>query len=264
MKKFLFLLFVGMMAFYLLSVRSFFFGDRKKSEEEKTEEVVTVPEKEKEEETETVYEDIEGAYRMLDFDRRLILSVGQQDTDVCSIFTLAYARAILDSDYSADPYDYYDGDGAVWRWADYEDIAYSDPLPEVLRRAYDEINNGRPTIFYVSGNYGTTAGRESPDRISGQHFVLIIGYRLDADYDDLKPSDFYAADPSGGYCYGDEGCMPWVMLTDDAPELMSGEYALFADNDARRHVDTCIANLDTSRWDDDLSEAIYPDYLDRD
>ena len=206
------------------------------------------------------YGELEGVYKMLDFDRRLILSVGEQDESVCSIFTLAYARAILDNNYSADPYDYFDGDGAVWRLADFGDIASSDPLLKVLQRAYDEINEGRPTIFYVSGDYAYTTGNVPVVRTSGEHFVLIIGYKANADFNALKPSDFYAADPSGGYRNNSDAHMPWVVLTDDAPELMLGEYALFAETDKSKHVSICLAYPDQTMWDADISKEIHPVY----
>ena len=199
-------------------------------------------------------EDLEGVYRMLDFDRRLILKVGVQDDYMCSVFSLAYARAILDSDYEADPYDYWE-DEAVWRLADFDDIAFSDPLLTVLQRAYDEIDEGRPTLFYTSGQYARSVIDPDQTRTSQEHFVLIIGYRADADYKDLKPSDFYCADASAGY-----GDVPWVILTDEAPETMSGEYALYASNDKTKHVKTCLAYADTARWDADESAVIYPNY----
>ena len=199
-------------------------------------------------------------YKMLDFDRRLILAIGQQDQWLCSIFNLAYARAILDNDNKVDPYDYYDGDGAVWRDADFEDVALDNPIEKVLQIAYDEIDAGRPTILFVSGNYGHAAGSESSQRNSGDHYVLLIGYRADADRNDLGPSDFYAADPSGGYCCSIDSYMPWIVLNDTAPEKVSGEYALYASNDPKDHLDTCLAYVDLSNWDADRNEPILPDY----
>ena len=196
---------------------------------------------------------------MLDFDRRLILNVGQQDPEICSIFCLAYGKAILDNDYQANPYDYYDGDGAVWRWAGFEDIALSDPLDTALQRAYDEINAGRPVIFFVSDTYAYTATDKPASRSAWQHYVLLIGYKKDADYKHLKPSDFYAVDPTAGYRSNDENYIPWVVLSDEAPETVSGEYALYAYRESDKHVDVCDAYADTARWDDEGSEAIYPE-----
>ncbi|MBR4484279.1 MAG: hypothetical protein IKO97_03650, partial [Erysipelotrichaceae bacterium] len=119
-----------------------------------TKEETVVEEKKEEEKTEETESKGEArypedVYKMLDFDRRLILRIGVQDESLCSIFNLAYARAILDNNERVDPYDFYDGEGAVWRWADFEDIALDLPLEKVLQRAYDEINAGRPSIFYV-------------------------------------------------------------------------------------------------------------------
>lgn len=236
-------------------------------QKEETVEEENIPVEEKEEpkdsnnaaETKTEEEDTRQVYRMLDFDRRLILNVGQQDPEICSIFCLAYGRAILDNDYQANPYDYYDGDGAVWRWAGFEDIALSDPLDTVLRRAYDEINAGRPCIFFVSDTYAFTATEKPASRSAWQHYVLLIGYRKDADYKYLKPSDFYAADPTAGYKSNDENYVPWIVLTDEAPETISGEYALYAYRDSDKHVNVCDAYADSVRWDDKGTDAVYPE-----
>lgn len=232
---------------------------KEETKEEEKEETVT------ENSSQAVSADLQEAgqqrYRMLDFDRRLILGVGEQDQYVCSIFTLAYARAILDSDYKSDPYDYYDGDGAVWRWAGYEDIAGNDSLEKVLKKAYDEITKGRPVIFFVSDVYAYTAGEVKESRQSGDHYVLLIGYKENADSSNLKPSDFYAADPTSGYRGSKDADIPWVDLTDEAPGLVSGEYALYAPTDPDKHVSTCIAYADTSEWDADLTNEIRPNYI---
>ena len=231
-----------------------------KQAESKKEET-PVSEKEKKEEPAKEDEgDGRQIYRMLDFDRRLILNVGEQDDSVCSIFCLAYARGILDEDYKADPYDYWD-EGAVWRWAHYGDIAGADPLNKVLQSAYDKIEAGMPVLFYVDGTYAYTVSKTPQPRTSQEHFVLIIGYRKDADYDDLKPSDFYAADPSAGYKGSEDAYIPWCLLTDESPLKISGEYALYAPIDSDKHVKTCDAYADTSRWDADTSEPIHPDYV---
>ena len=199
-------------------------------------------------------------YRMLDFDRRLILKVGQQDKYLCSIFCLAYARGILDNNLSSDPYDYYDGDGAVWRWAEFEDIALDSSLDKVLQKAYDELRAGRPVILFVSGKYAHIPDHEEYSRSTGDHYVLLIGYREDADYKKLKASDFYAADPTRGYSDSKETFMPWVVLTDEAPALVNGQYALYAPEDRTAHVSTCVAYADSCTWDSDLKEAIQPEY----
>ena len=278
MKKILILLLICIILMVILvkGIFSVYRNEKKTVEKDENSEIKEEPQKEDnkeetvivvgapEDNTEDVdYSELEGVFKMLDFDRRLVLSVGEQDESVCSIFTLAYARAILDSNYSADPYAYFDGDGAVWRLADYGDIASSDPLLKVLQRAYDEINEGRPTIFYVSGDYAYTTGTVPVVRTSGEHFVLIIGYKANADYNNLKPSDFYAADPSGGYRNNSDAHMPWVVLTDDAPELMLGEYALFAETDQSKHVSTCLAYPDQTMWDTDLSKEIHPVYYEQ-
>lgn len=270
MKKLLVLLFLCFSIPAILMGRSF----SEKAKEEapaKNEEVTVREEKEntlsvisgeekKEETAQDGRNDGPQIYRMLDFDRRLILNVGEQDDNVCSIFCLAYARAILDEDYNADPYDYWD-EGAVWRWADYEDIAGADPLKKVLQSAYDRIGEGVPVLFYVDGTYAYTVSETPQPRTSNEHFVLIIGYKKDADYADLKPSDFYAADPSAGYKGNTDAYMPWCTLTDESPLKVSGEYALYAPVDPYEHVEVCEAYADTSRWDADRSDPIYPEYV---
>ena len=230
-------------------------------EETKEEENIPAEEKEEPKGTENAVEakeeDGRQIYRMLDFDRRLILNVGQQDPEICSIFCLAYGRAILDGNNDADPYDYYDGDGAVWRWAEFEDIALSDPLDAVLKRAYDEISAGRPVIFLVSDTYAYTATENPASRSAWQHYVLLIGYRKDADYENLKPSDFYGVDPTAGYKSNDENYIPWIVLTDEAPMKSSGEYALYACRGNDKHLELCDAYADSIRWDDKGTEAVF-------
>ncbi len=202
-----------------------------------------------------------GIYRMLDFDRRLILEVGVQEDYLCSIFDLAYARAILDEDHEVDPYDYYDGDGADWRKAGFEEAALDDPLDIVLKRAYDYIKEGKPVLFYTSDIYGTSAGNAGSRRKAYEgHYVLLIGYKEDASYEDLRPSDFYAADSSAGYCCEAGSYMPWIFLTDEAPAKVSGEYALYVQTDETK-VKTCLAYPDTCNWDADRKGPIHPAYV---
>jgi len=225
--------------------------------EEETEENTILPEQ-------TIQDEIitdEKTYHMLDFDRRLVLSVGQQDEMLCSIYCLAYARAILDNDMNCNPYDYYDGDGAVWRWAEFEDIASSDPLSTVLYRAYEQISEGRPVILFVSGDYGHIPDHKEYIRSSGDHYVVLIGYRKDADLNTLHPSDFYAIDPTRGYSYSAETHMPWIVLNDEAPETINGEYALYAPADKEIHVSTCYGHTDICTWDSSLDTAIFPEYI---
>ena len=121
-----------------------------KIEDAKEEKSDQVKEEPKDNNKETIRkEDDEDFYRMLDFDRRYILNIGVQEDDLCSLFDLAYARAILDEKFDIDPYEYFDGEGADWRKAGFEDIALSDPLSVVLQRAYDQISAGIPVIVHM-------------------------------------------------------------------------------------------------------------------
>lgn len=254
MKKLLFLLLLSVLLLTVFLRKPF---SKHEETQQLTDETVIEPVQNDDE----VPEDGEQLYVMLDFDRRLILEVGEQEKEMCSVYSLAYARAILDNNYNADPYDYWDGDGAVWRWADFEDLALDHPLSKVLQIAYDEISRGRPVIIYTSGTYAYTAVSEPVERSSYMHFVLLLGCRIDADYDHLKPSDFYGADAAAGYKLNKEGYVPWVILSDEGPEKVHGEYSLYGPSDPDIHVGTCIAHADTAGWDSDLSEAIYPDYV---
>ena len=265
MKKLLFLLLFFILVSILLFKRPF--NHVEKETVKKPDEVQTVvndssKQEDKQEDTTAVtatYPD--DVYNILDFDRRTILSVGEQDEwGHCSIYCLAYAEAILYDRLNVDPYNYYDGSGAVWRWADYKDIALDYPLDKVLQLAYDEISRGVPVLFYVGDTYALTAGHESVERNASEHYVLLIGYRLNADYSDLKPSDFYAADPSSGYKTNEEAYIPWVILTDPSPKTINGEYALFTCDDPDLHVPLVHAYFDTVRWDDKSTEAVKPVY----
>ena len=265
----LILILVLLMVFFVsgILIRSKSKPEEDIKETETKQEIVTEPvkeenketEQEKPEETIIAENDQREVYRMLDFDRRLILSVGQQDEWLCSIFDLAYARSILDNRKS-DPYDYYDGDGAVWSAADYERIGADEPLNVILQKAYDNLSKGKPVIFYVSGNYGYTTAEKPVARTSSEHYVLLIGYKEKADYQNLKASDFYAADPSNGYCCDPDAYMPWITLTDDAPLLENGMYYLFGPNNDD-HVETILGYPDRYTWDNDQSQALYPEKL---
>ena len=202
----------------------------------------------------------DNVYKMLDFDRRLILKVGQQEEETCSIYCLAYARAILDSNYSVDPYRYWD-DGAVWREAGFRDIASTDPLDKVLVKAYEELDKGRPAIIYTTGTYGVTLTEKPQERSAYEHFILLLGYRANADKDNLKPSDFYGADPASSYKGTEENYVPWIRLEDEAPSLMLNEYALFVPEDPDVHVMTTYAYPDTVRWESESKEIITPNYF---
>lgn len=237
--------------------------DTKEKQEEtavpaQTQEVQQIPQESIQ--VENVEEDKETVYKMLDFDRRLILNIGEQGKENCSIFCLGYARAILDDSFNVNPYDYWN-DGAVWREAGFRDIAGTDPLDVVLKKAYDQIYSGRLAIIFTSGIYATTMTDKPQERSASEHFVLLIGFRADADYNDLKPSDFYGVDPANAYKSTERNYIPWVVLTDSAPAKMLDEYALFVPDDPNEHVKTCLAHLDSVRWDNSLSHPINPDYV---
>ena len=132
-----------------------------------------------------------GEYLRLSFDEELIDSIGIQKPSMCSAFSLAYARTILDNE-AANPYSYWiSGQGACWRAAGYESKV--NPGREyILKNAYEELLEGRPSIVYVNGSYSENRDRNA---YSG-HYVAIVGYRALADSENLAPSDFLALDPS--------------------------------------------------------------------
>ena len=237
-------------------------SEEKQDEPDPSSQTQTTPQTvaEQQPQTQSAEEEKETVYKMLDFDRRLILIIGEQGKENCSIFCLAYAKAILDGSFNVNPYDYWD-DGAVWSAAGFHDIAGKDPLDEVLKKAYDQIDSGRPAIIYTSGTYATTVTDKPQDRSASEHFVLLIGFRKNADRNDLKASDFYGIDPANAYKSTERNYIPWVTLTDTAPAKMLEEYALFVAVDQSAHVKTCIAHADSVRWDTSLSFPINPDYV---
>ena len=243
MKKLLFLLLLFITVSILLIKRPF-------SHEQK--ETIKKNDEDKNAETENILLRISVTYS---FNNQLIAHGSPKKGNTC-IYCLAYAQAILYNRNNIDPYSYYDGEGAVWRWADYKDIALDNPLPVVLQSAYDEISKGIPVLFYVGDSYAKTAGHEEIIREASEHYVLLIGYRLNADYNNLKASDFYAADPASGYKINQDAYTPWVILTDSAPKTINGEYALFTSDDPDLHVPVVKAYIDTSRWDDSVSDPI--------
>ena len=261
-KLLLFLLLFFVVSIFL--IKKPFSHDKKEivtHEDEKNNNVTEVTETvvEKEDDEHIIYPD--DVYDVLDFDRRLILNIGEQDDwGHCAIYCLAYSQAILYNRNGIDPYTYYDGSGAVWRWADYKDIALDNPLSKVLQLAYDEISKGIPVLFYVGDTYAKTAGHEEVERIASEHYVLLIGYRSNADYDSLKPSDFYGTDPSGGYKNNENAYVPWIILTDDSPKTINGEYALFTSDDTDLKVKVTKAYIDTIHWDDSGNDVIHPNY----
>ena len=237
-------------------------SEEKQDEPDPSSQTQTTPQTvaEQQPQTQSAEEDKETVYKMLDFDRRLILNIGEQGKENCSIFCLAYAKAILDGSFNVNPYDYWD-DGAVWSAAGFHDVAGKDPLDEVLKKAYDQIDSGRPAIIYTSGTYATTVTDKPQDRSASEHFVLLIGFKKNADRNDLKASDFYGIDPANSYKSTERNYIPRVTLTDTAPAKMLEEYALFVADDQSAHVKTCIAHADSVRWDTSLSFPINPDYV---
>ena len=107
MKKFLVFVLLWVVIVSFILIRNTFFVDKKDKENQSKQEKIVAQEN-IEHKDETDFTQAEGVYKVLDFDRRLILKIGPQDESLCSIFCLAYARAILDNDYSSNPYDYYD------------------------------------------------------------------------------------------------------------------------------------------------------------
>jgi hypothetical protein len=56
---------------------------------------------------------------------------------------------------------------------------------ELLREAYDQISQGKPTVIHVAGG-------------SGEHWIALIGYKNVKNPDKLKLSNFIALDPWDG------------------------------------------------------------------
>ncbi|MCM1186909.1 MAG: RICIN domain-containing protein [Lachnoclostridium sp.] len=133
-----------------------------------------------------------------------IAAVGQQGSNQCMAYALAYCRTILDGYTHAGNEYWQAGIGGMYSWAGYM-VSGASSKQGVLRIVYDQINGGKPVCMYVTGHYRSNSAYYAP----GDHWVAVVGYRQGANPNSLTESDFYIIDPVR--CNGDwlsDGCMP--------------------------------------------------------
>ena len=128
--------------------------------------------------------------KVLSYDRKTLLNViGTQEktghTICCPSFSCAYADCIIDG--TVRDHSYYTcscctwpdwGGGGSWNRC----VGSSEQL---LREAHDQIAKGKPTVIHV------TAG-------SGEHWIVLFGYKKAVDPDHLTLDNFVALDPWDG------------------------------------------------------------------
>lgn len=127
--------------------------------------------------------------KVLEYDRKLIKKIGTQEatghTICCPSFSCAYADAVMDG--TVHDHEYYTCSCCTWTdWggggSSFRCVG-SDQ--ELLREAYDQISQGKPTVIHVAGG-------------SGEHWIALIGYKNVKNPDKLKLSNFIALDPWDG------------------------------------------------------------------
>ncbi len=126
---------------------------------------------------------------VIDYDPALIEAIGNQLTSghsiCCPSYSCAYADAVLDG--TLHDHSYYTcncctwpdwgGGGSAFRCVGTDE--------ELLREAYDQISQDRPTVIHVVGPYG-------------EHWIALIGYVGASDPDALTLDNFVALDPADG------------------------------------------------------------------
>lgn len=157
--------------------------------------------------------DVHGI-RLLDFDQSQILSIGNQTSGKCSLYSLRYARTILDGKSCSGSGMW--SNGAVWSAGGY--TGYSGALDDCLTKLYEELTAGRPVIVHLK-NITVSGVKKHTDRVTSYeyhltssgweqvdyphistsstygHWVCVVGIDPNADPEALKESDFYALDP---------------------------------------------------------------------
>lgn len=109
-----------------------------------------------------------------------ITQVGPQVwySGMCGAYSAAYCKTILDG-APADPNDFWNGSGAVWKAA--SDTKGTAAV--VLKKAYDHLNKDRPCILYVNNKSG------------GPHYMTVIGYKAGTTASNLSYDKFIYIDP---------------------------------------------------------------------
>ena len=124
--------------------------------------------------------------KQLAIDPAALEAIGtQKDTGhgiCCPSFACAYADAIIDG--TVHDHSYYTCCQCTWTdWGGGGSFNRTAESPEaLLREAYDQIAQGKPTVVHVSASYGW-------------HWVTLIGYTQANDPDNLTLANFIALDP---------------------------------------------------------------------
>ena len=152
---------------------------------------------------------------VLSFDKAQILSIGNQTAGKCSLYTLRYARTILDGKTCSGSGMW--SNGAVWSAAGY--TGWSGSLSQCLTKLYEELSSGRPVIVHLKNTTVSGVSKHANRvttfeyHLTGKgwqqvnyphiatsstygHWVCVVGIDLAADPSHLKESDFYALDPA--------------------------------------------------------------------
>lgn len=132
------------------------------------------------------------SYTMLSVPSDLISKCGNQkesgNKKACLAYSFAYCRIILDNtSHSWTEYrEKENSQGACAPWiAGYSALQRVDSEQQVLKKVYDDIQAGRPTVLRVKGS-------------SFCHFVVAIGFKANCNIDKLVQSDFLILDPWDG------------------------------------------------------------------
>ena len=133
---------------------------------------------------------VQQAEKVLEYDRSAIDQIGTQEqtghTICCPSFSCAYGDAVLDG--TIHDHSYYTCSCCTWNdWGAGASVnRYVGSSEELLREAYDQISDGKPTVIHVAG-YG-----------SGEHWICLIGYKNAENPDSLSLDNFIALDPWDG------------------------------------------------------------------
>ena len=128
--------------------------------------------------------------KVLGYERSAIEKIGTQEqtghTICCPSFSCAYGDAVIDG--TIHDHSYYTCSCCTWNdWGAGSSVGRSvGSSEELLREAYDQISDGKPTVIHVAG-YG-----------SGEHWICLIGYKNAKNPDNLSLDNFVALDPWDG------------------------------------------------------------------
>ena len=127
--------------------------------------------------------------KVLEYDEADIQAIGTQEqtghTICCPSFSCAYGDAVLDG--TVHDHSYYTCSCCTWNdWGGGASVnRCAGTSEELLREAYDQICQGKPTVIHVTG-------------ASGEHWICLIGFQDAEDPDHLTLDNFIALDPWDG------------------------------------------------------------------